>query len=109
MKSRDFFVRSLGYKLKDGQWFAICLDFDLAAQGDSPHEVFNKLSAQIKSHIRDALTGPDKDAAWWLMHRRAPMKYWAQFYAVRLLNIMHKPPRDMRSRWQPLPLVPAVA
>lgn len=110
MKNRDFFVRILGYKLDNGQWFAICLEYDLAVQGESLRDVFDKLKSQINSYVKDALVGADQDAAWWLLHRRAPLKYWVKFYyAVLTKKLFHHFPKDTKPKRQPLPMTPAIA
>lgn len=67
-------------KLPGGQWQAFCLEFCLAAQGDSFNEVRRKLIDQTKDYVFDAMAGKDKDFAFELLHRRAPLKYWLRFY-----------------------------
>jgi hypothetical protein len=41
-------------------WVAVCLSFNLAAQGDSFGEVKTKLEAMLAEYVHDALAGEDK-------------------------------------------------
>jgi len=65
-------------------WVAICLDFNLAAQGDSFDEVKAKLEAMIKEYVYDALVGEDRLYAAQLLTRRAPWSSWFKYYIVKL-------------------------
>lgn len=67
-------------------WVAMCLDFNLAAQGDSYDEVKAKLEAMISEYIYDALVGEDKPYAAQLLTRRAPLSSWLKYYTVKLLH-----------------------
>jgi predicted RNase H-like HicB family nuclease len=62
-------------------WVAVCLDFNLAAQGDSFEEAKSKLEAMIADYIYDALAGEDKPYAAQLLARRAPLSAWLKYYA----------------------------
>jgi len=80
------------YAIKDGsQWVALCLDFDLAAQGDTFIEARQSLDEQIRSYLEDALIGDDRQHAPALLSRKAPLsewiKYWLLLAKVRLLNL----------------------
>lgn len=80
------------YAIKDGsQWVAMCLDFDLAAQGDTFDEARQSLDGQIRSYVEDALIGDDQQHAPALLARKAPftewVKYWLLLAKVRLLNL----------------------
>lgn len=79
------------YALKDGsQWVALCLDFDLAAQGDTFEEARQCLDEQIRSYVEDALIGEDREHAPALLSRKAPLsewvKYWFLLAKVRFLH-----------------------
>ena len=63
---------------KHGQWQAFCLEFDLAAQGDSYQEVKDKIESQIKSYVQDAL-GEDQEYAAQLLSRKAPFSHWLKW------------------------------
>jgi hypothetical protein len=61
----------------EGKWEATCLDFDLAVQGRSFQDVYEKLSDQIALYVEGvaALPEPDRDR---LLNRRAPIHSWVR-------------------------------
>lgn len=65
-------------------WVAVCLDFTLAAQGESFEEVKLKLEVMIADYVRDALVGDDKDHARYFLTRRAPLNFWLKYYWIKL-------------------------
>jgi hypothetical protein len=65
-------------------WVAVCLDFNLAAQGESFEEVKSKLEAQIYDYVYDAQAGLDKPYAAQLLTRRAPLSFWLNYYLIKL-------------------------
>jgi predicted RNase H-like HicB family nuclease len=65
-------------------WIAICLDFNLAVQGDSFEEVKSKLEAMIAEYVYDALEGEDKAFAAQLLSRRAPLSAWLKYYFFKI-------------------------
>jgi hypothetical protein len=71
---------------EEGVWVAVCLDFNLAAQGDSFDEVKKKLESMIEEYVYDALVGEDRAYAGQLLTRRAPLSSWVRYY---LLKIKH--------------------
>lgn len=89
MKPNELILRC--YALKDGsQWVAMCLNFDLAAQGDTFEEARQHLDEQIRSYVEDALVGEDREHAHSLLSRKAPwsewVKYWLLLAKVRFLH-----------------------
>lgn len=65
-------------------WVALCLNFNLAAQGDSFEEVKTKLEAMIADYVYDALVGEDKPYAAQLLLRRAPFSSWLKYHFLKL-------------------------
>jgi hypothetical protein len=98
-------LRCLAFR-EGEQWVGVCLEFNLAAQGDSFAEVRHRLDAQIATYLREALAGPDREHAGYLLRRRAPLRYWLRYWLAGLAHRLH-----LRTRAQdyesPLPLVPA--
>jgi len=70
---------------RNGYWVAMCVDLDLAVQGDSAHDVKRLLREQIVSYVSDAY-GDDEPFAVQLLSRRAPLRYFAIYYGIKLLN-----------------------
>jgi hypothetical protein len=108
MRSRDLLVRCLA-RQEGNVWVAICLDFDLAAQGVSCNEAIKKLEGQIRDYLHDAVVGSDVAAAPWLLRRRAPLPYWFAWYKAKLLHhVLHIASRNKPIE-RPLPLTLAHA
>jgi len=55
-----------------GRWQAICLDFNIAAQGQSFDEVRNLLEEAVLSYVHDALKEPEPTRSR-LLGRRTPL------------------------------------
>ena len=90
---------------EDNYWVAVCLNFNLAAQGDSFEEVKVKLEAMIAEYVFDALVGQDKAYAAQLLSRRAPLSVWLKYRFIKLKStVLHGPGRVFD---EIMPLVPA--
>lgn len=68
---------------EDGMWVAYCLDLSLVAQAKSFDDAKLKLDAQIREYVADALIGPDRKHAQYLLSRRAPASLWLHYYWTR--------------------------
>lgn len=109
MNAPKLLLRVYGER-KDGQWTVMCLDFSLAAQADTLEEAQKLLSAQIVHYVKDATVGRDKEHAGELLRRRAPVKYWAKFYFLKLWQLLaHRRLGRRAADFQAMPLVPAGA
>jgi predicted RNase H-like HicB family nuclease len=64
-------------------WVAMCLNFNLAVQGDSFEEVKAKLEAMIAEYVYDALAGEDQPYAAQLLSRSAPLSSWLKYYFLK--------------------------
>lgn len=88
-----------------GCWVAVCLDFNLASQGDTFEEVKSKLEAMIADYVHDALAGEDKPYAAQLLSRRAPPSSWLKYYFIKLkIAVCHSTERIFD---EIMPLIPA--
>lgn len=112
MQGQTYFVRCFGERA-NGQWTIVCLDFCLAAQADTFEEARARLDAQIRSYLRDALTGQDREHAAYLLSRRAPWPIWAKYYGYKalwfVLNLFgaRDGTGEQRPFREPIPMVPA--
>lgn len=68
---------------EDDCWVALCLNFNLAAQGDTFEEAKTKLEAMIAEYVYDALAGEDKPYAAQLLSRSAPFSSWLRYYFIK--------------------------
>jgi hypothetical protein len=107
MKSEDLLVRCLVWR--DGvQWVALCVDFDLAAQGDTMAAAQSSLEEQISDYVREAVT-VDRAHGGALLRRKAPLRHRLMFRWLELLaHIDHL--RTSRTAYEsPLPMMPLAA
>lgn len=81
MNTRELVLRCYGKK-QSGQFVVVCLDFNLAAQGDTFDEAWQKLQQQIHEHLDDALAGEDKAHVEQMLNRRAPLSLHLDYYSV---------------------------
>lgn len=71
MKPADFVVRCMARREGD-LYVAVCIDLTLAAQGKTFEEARDKLHAQIRDYVKQALTVDRKHAAA-LLTRKGPL------------------------------------
>nr|VFK21504.1 MAG: hypothetical protein BECKLPF1236B_GA0070989_12602 [Candidatus Kentron sp. LPFa]VFK65968.1 MAG: hypothetical protein BECKUNK1418G_GA0071005_107416 [Candidatus Kentron sp. UNK]VFK70613.1 MAG: hypothetical protein BECKUNK1418H_GA0071006_103328 [Candidatus Kentron sp. UNK] len=71
---------------KDGYWQAFCLDFTLAAQGDTFEESRAKLVSMVEEYIYDAVNGEDRKYRKQLLSRRASARFWVKYYVYKILH-----------------------
>lgn len=104
MNPKELIVRC--YSEQEGDcWVAVCLDFNLASQGDSFEEVKGKLEAMIAEYVYDALAGEDKHYAAQLLSRRAPLSFWLKYYFIKLkIAVFHSAEHVFD---ETMPLIPA--
>ena len=106
MRAPNLVVRCYAEQL-DGQWQAFCLDLSLAAQADSYDEAKAKLLSMIGEYVHDAVSGEDKEFAAELLSRKAPLRYWAKFYAYCAMYRLGVIRDGMKKFFcQPMPLEP---
>lgn len=72
-------------KGRDGEWWAICVDLDIAVDGESFQEVKDRLDAAIEQYVESVLELPEQDQAR-LLSRRAPRYLRAQFVLLSWLT-----------------------
>jgi hypothetical protein len=107
MKATRLILRIYGEK-SDGQWSLICLDFSLAAQADTIEEAKAILRSQIREYLMDAVMGQDREYAFQLLSRRAPLKYWLKWwYGLAVRCIVGHADKQHKAYRQAMPLVPA--
>lgn len=106
MKPTDLILRCYINK-KGDQWQAFCIDFCLAAQGESLPEVKNKLKSMISEYLYDALVGEDREFANQLLKRKAPFKQIATYHYYAFMHHIGLFRDGMRTMFKlPMPLVP---
>lgn len=66
-----------------GGWVAVCVDFDLAVQGDTFEEVYASLNQAIEDYLEDVAELPAEERARFFK-RRAPLLERLRFLWVAL-------------------------
>lgn len=105
MKPLDLVLHCMTWK-EDGQWLAVCLDFNLAAQDDSMEGAKDRLRQQVLSYLTEALAGEDQQHAAYLLRRRSPLRYWLSYYLSGLAHKLRMRVGTCEYR-SPVPLIPA--
>ncbi|KAB8198572.1 DUF1902 domain-containing protein [Lysobacter maris] len=94
---------------KGDQWQAFCLEFSLAAQGDSLNEARAKLDEQIREYVHDSLVGKDRLHAAQLLSRKAPLRFYLRYaYISAVLKLRGHDTRKKARFKEAMPLVPAL-
>ncbi len=105
MRKTKWVIRCIAEREAPDLWVAVCLDFDLAAQGDSLDDARRRLDIMLNEYVEDALTGEDRDHAETLLNRRAPWRYWLRFYWFSVVDrLRRRPPRSHLPFHETLPL-----
>lgn len=106
MKPNKLLLRCYANKEGD-QWQVFCIDFNLAAQGDSFSEARIKLRNMISDYLYDALAGEDQEYADQLLQRRAPLKIRVTYYYYKLMYKLGMLKNGIHRLFTaPVPLVP---
>jgi len=100
MNPKQLVLRCYG-KREGAVWVVVCVDFCLAAQGDTLEAAREKLHAQIQEHIYDALIGEDAQYGSYLLTRRAPIAQVLTYYWLKLRNKVQTWKND--TLYRPLP------
>ncbi len=72
---------------RDGEWEAICLDLDIAVQGESFEEVFRSLGDAISLYIESIANLPEAERSAFL-DRPAPFSVRLRFLAQALRSML---------------------
>lgn len=72
---------------REGQWAAFCIDFDLAVQGRSFQEVYDRLNDAIRDYVERVHELPEADRVR-LLRRRAPLGSRLQFLGALIASAL---------------------
>lgn len=107
MRPESLSLRCYAERETDGTWFAMCVDLNLAVQGDSVKEVRAKLHNLIDQYVREAFT-VDEDYFDSLIPRKAPLSFLIRYHWISLLVRVHAMRSKKRTTFhERMPLVPA--
>jgi predicted RNase H-like HicB family nuclease len=88
---------------RDGHWEAICLDLDIAVQGDSFEEVFGSLRKAISLYL-DSVTDLPPEERRALLHRAAPFPVRFKFLTHALRGLFAASDGDRQRHQFTMPL-----
>lgn len=84
MKPKQLKLRCYAEKQANQNWFAICVDLNLCAEGDSFHEARKKLLDIIYDYAEEACT-IDKEHFSDLIPRKAPLNFVLKYKFYKFL------------------------
>ncbi|UVT20103.1 MAG: DUF1902 domain-containing protein [Nitrospira sp.] len=104
MKINDLILRCYAEEEKDGTWFAICLDLNIYARGDSYEEARTKLNKLAICYLREAI---EEDSQYFddLVPRRAPLGFWMRYVYGKVLSLFSE--NSTHGFTMHLPMIPA--
>lgn len=80
------------------RWEAICLDFDLAVQGDSFEDVYRSLDTAVDEYVKYIATIEDSAERQAFLNRRVPFGLRLKFTLSLIVASLLLPRRD--GRWR---------
>jgi len=81
----DLVLRCYGHRKKNGRWYGVCIDLNLAVEAYDRNELQEKLKAVILSYLETVIDTDDKKSIPPLLFRRAPLYDWAVYYFTKLI------------------------
>jgi hypothetical protein len=91
MQPSNLILRCYGY-CTNGKWTALCLDFNLAVEAETPEQLKSKMQDMIESYIETVLDTDDSGSIASLMMRKSPLKDWVFYYALCVFAGLRKLP-----------------
>ena len=74
------------------RWYGVCLDLNLAAEADTFEELRAKINGMIVSYIDTVLDTDNRESIPELLCRRAPLRDWLIYYAIKTGNTIRRLP-----------------
>ncbi len=83
-------LRCYGYRMKNGIWYGLCIDLDIAVEAKSSEHLKNRMNMAIESYIKTVIDTNDKKSIPALLNRRAPLKNRFTYYYISLASFIIK-------------------
>lgn len=90
MKPADLILRCYGYRRKDGTWYAVCIDLNLDAEGQSVKDIKRSLNHAIHGYLETIAEVNDGDSFVHLIRRPSPLKDRILYQAIRLVHSVRR-------------------
>ena len=82
----------------NGEWEALCLNFDLAVQGASLEDVRHDLEEAIRLYLDYVSNLPAEERAQFL-NRRAPLGHWLKYALISVLGVVGRHAKRRAESW----------
>lgn len=77
-------LRCYGHRKKNGRWYGVCVDLNLAVEAYDRDKLQEKLKAVILSYLETVYDTDDERSIPPLLFRRAPLYDWVIYYLIGL-------------------------
>lgn len=94
IRPKNLILRCYGYRLKEGLYYGVCVDLNLAVEAESPKKLKKKMNDVIISYIDTVLDTNDKDSIPQLIYRRAPIQDWLLYYFIKMIVFIKQFPNN---------------
>lgn len=88
-------LKFYAHQTRDGNWYGVCLNLNLAVEAESVDELKEKFKNVIISYIDTVLDTEDTDSIPDLLTRKAPFIDWLKYYYIKLLISVKNIPKDI--------------
>lgn len=105
LKPAELVLRCYGHRKKNGRWYGVCIDLNLAVEAYSKEELEDKIKAVILSYLETVYDTDDEQSIPNLLSRRAPLYDWVMYYFIGLKILINNFPDNFTFR-PVLPLRP---
>lgn len=85
-------LKCYGHPTREGRYFGVCLNLNVAVEAVSIEELQSKMSEAIISYIETVLDTVDKASVPELLCRRAPLRDWLIYYFIKAAGHIKKFP-----------------
>ena len=92
LRPADLVLRCYGHRKKNGRWYGVCIDLNLAVEAYDRNELQEKLKNVIVSYLETVYNTNDEQSIPPLLFRRAPLYYWVIYYFTKLIIYINKFP-----------------
>lgn len=94
-KPNNRILRCYGYRLKDGPYYGVCVDLNLAIQTDSLEKLKREMNKVITSYLDAVLNTDNPKSIPHLLQRRAPIQDWVIYYFIKMILFVKRFPENL--------------
>lgn len=90
----NLILRCYGYRTRKGNWYGVCLNFDIAVEAEDKDHLKRKMHDVLVSYVESVKDTEDNSSIPFLLSRRSPIKDWLIYYGIRLLVFLRDFPNN---------------